>query len=116
MRSSWSVQGLLLASLVALAPLSARADEVPSEPALTREERRAQRRAAKAQRQAAQEPQRKARSFRKLRVEDELPARVERLTSELQWHTSLEAALAEARRQRKPVLWIQALGELRGLL
>lgn len=39
---------------------------------------------------------------------------VRRLASELRWHDSLDAALAAARASAKPVLWVQALGELTG--
>ncbi len=58
-----------------------------------------------------------ARNFRKLRVPgEEVNTNVTKLTSELNWHKSLAAALAEARKQGRPVQWIQALGELTGYL
>ena len=56
-------------------------------------------------------------SFRKLTVPGEEVARnVKRLTTELRWHKSLSGALAEGRSKGKPVVWIQALGDLKGFL
>jgi len=40
--------------------------------------------------------------------------RVEKLTSEIQWHDRLPDALAEARREGKLVFWVQMLGKIDG--
>ena len=106
----------LLAALTA----TARADE-PSAKQLAREQRRAEARARKeAQREAKRErerPRREARAFRKLEVPgEEVVRNAERLTTELRWHASLAEARATAAREGKPVLWIQALGDLEGFL
>ena len=56
-------------------------------------------------------------SFRKLTVPGtEVAKNVKRLTTELRWHKSLSGALAEGRSKGKPVVWIQALGDLKGFL
>ena len=56
-------------------------------------------------------------SFRKLKVPGEqVAANVKRLTKELHWHRTLAGALASGRTKGKPVLWIQALGDLKGFL
>lgn len=58
-----------------------------------------------------------AREFRRLTVPGATVAKnVERLTSEMRWHRTLGAALAEGRAKGKPVVWIQALGDLEGFL
>lgn len=58
-----------------------------------------------------------ARSFNKLKVSGEDVAKnVERLTTEMRWHKHLGSALAAGREQGKPVVWIQALGDLKGFL
>lgn len=44
----------------------------------------------------------------------ELQRRVERATQELVWQPTLAAARAEALRRGRPILWLQALGELDG--
>ncbi len=63
------------------------------------------------------ESRRDARAFRRLRVSgDEVAKNVRKLTKELRWHKSLSSALASGRRQGKPVVWIQALGDLDGFL
>lgn len=56
-----------------------------------------------------------AKKFRKLEVDGaQVAANVEKLRAELTWHDSLEEALAAAAAEGKPLLWIQALGELDG--
>ncbi len=56
-------------------------------------------------------------NFRRLTVPgDEVAKNVKRLTTELRWHKNLSAALAEGRAKGKPVVWIQALGDLKGFL
>lgn len=99
---------VLLAALCSLVSIdTARADRPPKE-------ERERSRQLKKQRQAELK---QARAFRKLRVPGEqVASRVEKLTTELVWHDSLEGALATAREQNRPVLWIQALGELKGYL
>lgn len=58
-----------------------------------------------------------SRNFRKLTVPgEEVAKNVSRLTKEMKWHGSLSSALAAGRAKGKPVLWIQALGELKGYL
>jgi hypothetical protein len=60
---------------------------------------------------------REARSFRRLKVSGEqVEKNVRKLTKELKWHKSLGSALAAGRREGKPVVWIQALGDLNGFL
>lgn len=60
---------------------------------------------------------RDARSFRRLKVSGEqVEKNVRKLTKELKWHKSLGSALAAGRREGKPVVWIQALGDLNGFL
>lgn len=54
-----------------------------------------------------------ARSFRGFKLPgEELAPNLEKLVTELAWHDSVEAALAAAKKAGKPVLWIQALGDL----
>ena len=58
-----------------------------------------------------------ARSFNRLTVSgEEVAKNVKRLTKEMHWHKSLASALAAGRQQGKPVVWIQALGDLKGFL
>ena len=60
---------------------------------------------------------RDARSFRQLRIPGEEVARnVKRLRKELRWHKTLGGALASGRSSGKPILWVQALGDLGGFL
>jgi hypothetical protein len=47
---------------------------------------------------------------------EELAERVETLQRELAWHVDLEEARQAAIEANKPILWIQALGDLSGLL
>ncbi len=59
----------------------------------------------------------KSRNFRRLTVPgDEVKKNVKRLTKELHWHRTLAGALASGRTKGKPVVWIQALGDLKGFL
>ena len=58
-----------------------------------------------------------SRSFRKLTVPgNEVEVNVKRLTTEMKWSKTLSSALARGRAQGKPVLWVQALGDLKGFL
>lgn len=57
------------------------------------------------------------RSFRRLEVPgDEVESNVRTLLRKLRWHSSLSGALQSARAKGKPVVWIQALGDLNGFL
>ena len=42
----------------------------------------------------------------------EAEKRIERLTTQIQWHRNLEEALAEAKKTDKPVFWLQLVGDL----
>ena len=44
----------------------------------------------------------------------DLQKRVARVRKELRWHTSLADAQRAAQRAERPILWIQAFGNLRG--
>ncbi len=58
-----------------------------------------------------------ARKFRQLEVAgDQVSENVKRLTDELKWHKTLGGALQTARSSKKPLLWIHALGDLKGFL
>ena len=58
----------------------------------------------------------KARKFRQLELPgDQVAKNVEKLTS-LKWHKTLGGALKSARDQKKPLLWIHALGDIDGYL
>lgn len=58
-----------------------------------------------------------ARGFRSLRLPgDRVEKNVEKLTKELHWYKSLSSALTAGRRQGKPIVFIQALGDLDGFL
>ncbi len=60
---------------------------------------------------------RAARSFKRLQVPGEqVASNVARLKRELRWHKNLGSALEAGRDSKKPVLWIQALGDLDGFL
>lgn len=57
------------------------------------------------------------RKFKRLTVPgDVVETNVERLTTRMRWHKRLGAALAEGKAKGKPVVWIQALGDLEGFL
>ncbi len=55
-----------------------------------------------------------ARKFRSLKVSAGKVSRGVRRLLGLRWHKSLREAAAAAKADHKPILWIQALGELRG--
>ena len=38
-----------------------------------------------------------------------------RLSEQLTWHTSLEAAQSQARLENKPILWLHVLGDIDGI-
>ena len=97
-----------------LAPLSVSAGDDGA--TVDRAARKARRQAEREARQREREPLKQAKAFRKLELSEGLDERVERLTTELTWHESLEAAQVEAKKENKPILWVQALGELRGML
>lgn len=60
---------------------------------------------------------RDARKFRQLEVSgDTVEANVKKVVDRLRWHGSLSSALQAARQKNKPLLWIQALGDLDGFL
>lgn len=76
-----------------------------------------QQRGTKAPTTETQRALKSVRGFRRLKVPgDEVEQNVRRLTKEMRWHKTLGAALASGRRQSKPVVWIQALGDLDGFL
>jgi hypothetical protein len=55
-----------------------------------------------------------AKEFRRLKVPGKEVAPAVRKLLKLRWHKSLRAAAYQARTEDKPILWIQALGDLRG--
>ena len=57
---------------------------------------------------------RAAREFRALKVPAKEVAPAVRKLLRLKWHTSLGRAAQSARITKKPILWIQALGDLKG--
>ena len=60
---------------------------------------------------------RDANQYRRLESPGEqVKQNVDKLTKELKWFRSLEAAKLTARNEKKPILWVQALGELNGYL
>ncbi len=68
-------------------------------------------------RQGKRSTERSARSFRRLQVPgEEVAQNVRKLTKELHWHKTLASALAAGRTKGRPVLWIQALGDIDGFL
>ena len=61
--------------------------------------------------------QQQARSFRRVQVSgEEVSRNVDKLLTELRWHDDLASAQEEARTTGKPIVWIQALGDLDGFL
>ncbi len=58
------------------------------------------------------EEAKKAREFQKLRISGVKVNRLVRKVRKLKWHSSLYKAKQAAKRQNKPILWIQALGNL----
>ncbi|MEE9127296.1 MAG: hypothetical protein V3U11_09160 [Planctomycetota bacterium] len=61
------------------------------------------------------EEARKAYEFRKLRVSGMKLNRLVRKVRKLKWHSSLSNAKKQAKREGKPILWIQALGNLNSI-
>ncbi len=59
--------------------------------------------------QAAQEFERSSRSGQ------ELSRSVQRVVTELAWHKKLDVAAKAATAQGKPIVWVQALGDIRGV-
>lgn len=60
---------------------------------------------------------RDARNFRKLRVPgNEVAENIKRLTTEMRWYKTIGGALTAGRSQNKPIVWIHALGDLKGFL
>lgn len=55
-----------------------------------------------------------AREFRSMKMSAGKVSRAVRRLLGLRWHKSLRQAAAAAKADRKPILWIQALGDLRG--
>ena len=56
-------------------------------------------------------------AFRKLQVPGDVVAkRVKKLTTELPWYKTLGGARAAGSAKGKPILWIQALGDVDGFL
>jgi hypothetical protein len=103
-------------------PAFAAPDTVPSSDKQTRRaEKKAKRAAKKAKRaleQAAKAKAKKVREFTKTYQvpAEELAKNVSKLQSALPWHDNLEEAKRAATQSNKPILWIQALGDLSGLL
>ena len=62
-------------------------------------------------------PNRDARSFRKLQVPGPAVSdNVRKLRKELHWYKTLSGALTAGRVKGRPVVWIHALGDLDGFL
>lgn len=97
---------------------AAAAQATPAKPgAQAAQAAQAERKARQQQLQKRAQEMQQAQQYRKLVVPAEaLNAGVEKLTKELKWNDALDKALAEARKANKPVLWIQALGELNGFI
>lgn len=55
-----------------------------------------------------------AREFRAMKLSAGKVSRAVRKLAGLRWHKSLPQAAAAAKAEHKPILWIQALGDLRG--
>ncbi|MEZ6184003.1 MAG: hypothetical protein R3F62_03215 [Planctomycetota bacterium] len=83
---------------------------------------RAAERAAKAERRRVKQAQKaESRAAKEFThgyqlAPEELAERVETLQRELAWHADLQEARQAAIEANKPILWIQALGDLSGLL
>lgn len=100
--------GLTAVCLLAALAGTATADPKSPEELAAREARRAQK-----------ERTRNASAFAggKVQIEgDDLTGNIERVTSELTWHDDLDEARQAAIEANKPILYIQALGDLSGLL
>jgi len=55
-----------------------------------------------------------AQAFRRLQVPGSKVSRAVKKVRKLKWHSSLTAASQHARQTKKPIVWIQALGTLKG--
>ncbi|MEE8143399.1 MAG: hypothetical protein V3T77_09890 [Planctomycetota bacterium] len=79
-------------------------------------ERRARLARERAERQAEHQLRRATHSFRRMQLSGtEVRANVNKLL-ELHWHNDLQLAQQDAQDLGKPILWIQALGDLEGNL
>ena len=115
-----------LACFLLSATLAVPALAAPDSPANSdRETRRAQKLAKKAERtkmraikKAERARSKKAKEFtKKLQVPaEELAKRVAKVQDSLAWHSDLDEAREAAIQSNKPILWVQALGDLSGLL
>jgi hypothetical protein len=69
------------------------------------------------QRQQLSSAEQEALQFRSLQIAgNDLKAAVNTVRTSLHWHNNLEQAVADAKNQSKPIVWIHALGELDGFL
>lgn len=69
------------------------------------------------QRQQLSSAEQEALQFRGLQIAgNDLKAAVHKVRTSLQWHDDLDKAVADAKKQSKPIVWIHALGELDGFL
>lgn len=65
--------------------------------------------------QYGQEPRQRQRMKRKMLMPgDEAKENIQKVTSEIRWHSNLNSALAQAHRQNKMVLWVHMIGNLSG--
>ncbi|MHC5066737.1 MAG: hypothetical protein ACYTG5_22505 [Planctomycetota bacterium] len=63
----------------------------------------------------SKDPQSQARAFQNLVLDGkQVSAGIKKLRKELKWHSNLGTAAAQARKENKPIIWIQALGKLGG--
>lgn len=93
MRPAWSVALVLCAQISVSAQTPLSSSEIPVSKQATAD----------------------AKAFRAQVVsEKEVYRNVRKLTTELKWHSRLKTATKEANKNGKPILWIQALGELNG--
>jgi hypothetical protein len=117
----------VLACFLLSATLAVPALAAPDSPANPdRDARRAQKLAKKAERAKTRAKKKAARARSKSAKEattskhqvsaEELGKRVAKLQDALAWHSDLEEARQAAVLSNKPILWIQALGDLSGLL
>lgn len=81
-----------------------------------RAERLARRRAELAKRRAAQQKIRDARNYRRLKLPgDQVTHAVQKLET-LEWQDDLGVAQELAKKSKRPIVWIQTLGERTGVL
>lgn len=65
--------------------------------------------------QYGQEPRQRQRMKRKMLMPGgEAKENIQKVTSEIRWHSNLNSALAQAHRQNKMVLWVHMIGNLSG--